>query len=740
MTTPSDHHDFLGVPSPSNTAAVYGYLGGGYDGTDYHDPRTSSTQSLAPSDYDEQEKRKLLLIYIHGFMGNDNSFQNFPFHVHRFLRDRLRSTHAVHTKIYPRYKTYKAIEVARDNFSRWLEPHESPETDVVLIGHSMGGLLAAEVALMPTRDRSDIRMLQHRILGTVNLDAPLLGLHPGIITSGLASLFRKKPDPPKPPQAGDLISGAAQTLGGLGQGLGSRLTMDPNFNPNYVNDVRMKERSWWQNVVHFASKHNSEGLMDAATKHITSHLEFGSCLMDYNGMKLRYEKLRRLEDYDDLENRGMPHVPPQVRFIQYYTVCHGYPKKPKPSESEDSKTIEPASPENNVVSGNDGHHSEPASPRVSSESSGSDSHSEPLTMLEPQPEADPEDDSDERQHGDLESPGVASEQFHTPGASQPSSPAPGTGEVIGGNVSHSGSPDDGASHAPDTASPTHEPMPRFTAPRRAETGRFREDLPPNAEFTVEAALQEFIDGLPPLPDEPQKPDELKSYDASNKDIRKYVEKEMKRRNKDYEKQMKSWRAAETQRNKAIHKMRAKLQAGQKEAKDKQGALADAAASVGAENQHNPQAEEHPDTSEQGAGTTTGHDTPVEAASNLGNNNEHSPSHVHFDELRPASPSNDAGRDSLTIQRRSQEGTKKPEKPEKPPKDRKFCTCPSKVNGQMDPKWIRVFMKDVDEVAAHTGIFFAGPHYEKLVGDVGELICEWVEADATKRLVLDMENN
>lgn len=54
----------------------------------------------------------------------------------------------IHSKIYPRYKTYKAIEVARDNFSAWLEPHEGDGTDVVLVGHSMGGLLAGEVVLM----------------------------------------------------------------------------------------------------------------------------------------------------------------------------------------------------------------------------------------------------------------------------------------------------------------------------------------------------------------------------------------------------------------------------------------------------------------------------------------------------------------------------------------------------------------------------------------------------------------
>lgn len=116
------------------------------------DPRTSSTQSLAPS-LDEAgagagARRTLLVVYVHGFMGNDSSFRSFPAHVHGFLRAALAETHVVHSKIYPRYKTYKAIEVARDNFGDWLAPHEHADTDVVLVGHSMGGLLAAEVVLM----------------------------------------------------------------------------------------------------------------------------------------------------------------------------------------------------------------------------------------------------------------------------------------------------------------------------------------------------------------------------------------------------------------------------------------------------------------------------------------------------------------------------------------------------------------------------------------------------------------
>ena len=119
----------------------------------FPDPRASSAQSLLSSTDGEEgcKKRELLVIYIHGYMGSDSSFQSFPAHVHNLIKNLLAGSHIVHTKIYPRYKTYRSLELARDNFSDWLTPHESPTTDVVLVGHSMGGLLAAEVAMMVCR-------------------------------------------------------------------------------------------------------------------------------------------------------------------------------------------------------------------------------------------------------------------------------------------------------------------------------------------------------------------------------------------------------------------------------------------------------------------------------------------------------------------------------------------------------------------------------------------------------------
>jgi hypothetical protein len=85
-----------------------------------HDPRSSSTQSLVPDPaVDSSQLRRVLLVYIHGFMGNETSFRSFPAHVHNLATVTLADTHVVHTKLYPRYQSRHTLEVARDNFSNW---------------------------------------------------------------------------------------------------------------------------------------------------------------------------------------------------------------------------------------------------------------------------------------------------------------------------------------------------------------------------------------------------------------------------------------------------------------------------------------------------------------------------------------------------------------------------------------------------------------------------------------------
>lgn len=127
------------------------------------DPRTASSQSLAPSHVDDdcETRRRLLVIYIHGFIGSEDSFHSFPFYVHVSLKEKVAATHVVHSKIYPRYKTYKAFHLARDNLSRWLSAHEDSNTDTILVGHSMGGLLAEELVLMVGNTKVETFLSSH---------------------------------------------------------------------------------------------------------------------------------------------------------------------------------------------------------------------------------------------------------------------------------------------------------------------------------------------------------------------------------------------------------------------------------------------------------------------------------------------------------------------------------------------------------------------------------------------------
>lgn len=63
-----------------------------------------------------------------------------------------------------------------------------PPGPVILLGHSMGGLLAADAA-------TDVSNAQRkRIAGMVAFDTPYLGMHPHVMITGIASLFPKDDD------------------------------------------------------------------------------------------------------------------------------------------------------------------------------------------------------------------------------------------------------------------------------------------------------------------------------------------------------------------------------------------------------------------------------------------------------------------------------------------------------------------------------------------------------------------
>ncbi|KZF24146.1 hypothetical protein L228DRAFT_90431 [Xylona heveae TC161] len=637
---------------------------------------SSSLASILPTTSESSlDKRTLLLIYIHGFMGNETSFQSFPAHVHNVIAASLADTHIVCSKIYPKYRSRQPIEYARDNFSQWLESIENPNTDVILLGHSMGGLLSAEVALLRTRYPFYGQAFRHRILGTISFDTPFLGMHPGVILSGIGSLFRPDSGPSTPsPETDsnnsenfkvddvkttsdnglgessstsfanvsiDSISDSTLPMGAPQETPLNSAPLDLNFNPPFPTDVRLPVRSSLDNALHFVTKHYG-GLTVATKRYVMSHLQFGACLADYSSLQSRYQKIRELERIPDHDAR------PRVRFVNYYTASTGRLAKGKQPPPEDLSTKENESP---VTAAEAATKATEVAPSVALEqgidtlaisANPQQTSSASLTESFEQEEASKEEVSEDSQ-------------------------------VL--------------EDMPEEPLTLLEPLP-IEDNHDELVNAMQTSVPNEEDIGIEAEnsnipSQSPRDALPPLPPRPQEPPAFDGSLYSDIDTRKLAEKEHGRDVKAYQRALKDREKARKEREKLVQKRekkarqelekQLKLEKKQKEIREKEQRKKDLATA---------------------------------AASDRDSRSGHLDEH-----------------------------TKSTSNKEKKKKDKKFCMLPPKVNGQRDPTWIRVHMEGVDEVGAHCGLFFLSKTYEQLVGDVASRIEEWVREDLCSKETL-----
>lgn len=661
-----------------------------------NDPRSSSTQSLVPSESDAADgRRKLLLVYIHGFMGNETSFRSFPAHVHNLLTVLLADTHVVHTKIYPRYRSKRNIAFARDDFSKWLQPHEGARTDVVLLGHSMGGLLSAEVVLMGPPPPGS-RPFKHRILGSVNFDVPFLGMHPGVVKSGLASIFTSAEEPGD--QWGDVQarpsgSGNPTSPGERVDTLWTPEQQDPNYNPKFQNDVILPMRKGWKNALHFMNKH-SDHLFKETKRLVTSHLEFGGAMANYGELRNRYGRIRALEEESEEVRTSVVKntiAPPRVRFVNYYTASTGRPPKPK-------STLRPVSPSKNAS-----RTSLAPSDTLEARQSRLDAVPHAQTERTPSPRISLEDHSD--------------------------------GSVVKKQPDIPSSPDEDWQDAADTLTIQHH------EPERDDS----DGVPsPTESLTTNASL-------PRLPDLPKAPAALDVSYIQDPSTRKLVEKEHARAVKAYEKAVKDREKALRARQKLEDKQKRKADKdAEKAGNDAEKAALDAemvkqtAAKLECKKPEEADKEltqsqkeelrlerERQRMEAEGRRLRGEPEPQSDPAPSLESKPQARSSSDHSDPSTSApSPSRSDRADSPPISI--------PQEPEKPKKDRMFCTLPPKDStGERDPAWVRVFMQGVDEVGAHCGLFFVDERYERLVGDVASRVEGWVREEGDGRLGKEM---
>ncbi|THV02250.1 hypothetical protein K435DRAFT_775738 [Dendrothele bispora CBS 962.96] len=274
------------------------------------------------------------LVYIHGFRGDETTFQAFPKHLQEHLSNRIPPglDVQIQTTIYPTYKSAKPIAHATKNFLEWL--NTQPPGCVILLGHSMGGLLAAEAATDPSNNSYQ---KPQRIIGMIAFDCPYLGMHPHVVVSGIASLFAKKEQEnqtqkteselnqhPGVKIANKKVTDDWETFKQNPEAFSSRSSLTPSqsflststrssssllspTSPSLSSSVSPSHSpssapKFYKRTLNFLTEHADDPVVRWLRKHsdepftaskrwVVEHFQFGICMFDPTGLKERYTRL-----------------------------------------------------------------------------------------------------------------------------------------------------------------------------------------------------------------------------------------------------------------------------------------------------------------------------------------------------------------------------------------------------------------------------------------------------------------
>ncbi|TVY78577.1 hypothetical protein LSUE1_G003687 [Lachnellula suecica] len=155
-------------------------------------------------------KKTLLLCFIHGFKGGDDTFGGFPEHLRAIVQNGLPKIRILAIQ-YPKFETQGDLTKCVSKFREWLQekiidlevengspsPTIDPSVRTILIGHSMGGIVAADTAILITSDKmiessepdkpetTQFNSLMFPyIQGVLAFDTPYLGISPGVVAHG----------------------------------------------------------------------------------------------------------------------------------------------------------------------------------------------------------------------------------------------------------------------------------------------------------------------------------------------------------------------------------------------------------------------------------------------------------------------------------------------------------------------------------------------------------------------------
>ncbi|KAM6495378.1 hypothetical protein JOM56_008084 [Amanita muscaria] len=123
----------------------------------------------------------LLVIFVHGFSGSSNSFGRFPQDLQRLLRNSS-PTQTTECIVYPTYLTTGELSHAVRTFTTWLirlvtekENGQTGRAQIVLCGHSMGGLITADSLRDLARPYRNSPSMWPKVVACLSFDTPFFG-------------------------------------------------------------------------------------------------------------------------------------------------------------------------------------------------------------------------------------------------------------------------------------------------------------------------------------------------------------------------------------------------------------------------------------------------------------------------------------------------------------------------------------------------------------------------------------
>lgn len=154
-------------------------------------------------------KRILLLCFIHGFKGDDDTFGDFPKNLQATVTNNL-PDHEVASVVYPKYETKGELAQSTTAFLEWLRervmdlrkkhldnpwPPNDRTVGVILVAHSMGGFVASDSLFRLLDERRDDENASGTIFpfiqGILAFDTPYNGLARSMFVYGAFSNYQK---------------------------------------------------------------------------------------------------------------------------------------------------------------------------------------------------------------------------------------------------------------------------------------------------------------------------------------------------------------------------------------------------------------------------------------------------------------------------------------------------------------------------------------------------------------------